>query len=121
MWFRVSRRSAVFAFGLLKNRDVWVGVFPQFEEVLKRFFGFRRFARERGGAAKSELGKRIVRSPIRLDSGGAPIAALVIHSLTRGIRLIPMRSITEQRRPSSDRLLRIRSGSEGRPGVHRSM
>ena len=37
-------------FSLLGNRDVRVGVLPQFEEVLERLFGLRRVARERRAA-----------------------------------------------------------------------
>src|SRR6266571_5629683 len=34
-------QPGVFSFGLMKNRDVGIGVLPQFEEVLERLSGFR--------------------------------------------------------------------------------
>src|ERR1051325_3804495 len=43
-------QPGVFSFGLMKNRDVGIGVRPQFEEVLERLSGFRLVACERGAA-----------------------------------------------------------------------
>src|SRR5579859_7724460 len=67
-----SPKPGVFRFSLLKNRDVGVGVLPQFEEVLERLFGFRRVAGERGGARQTQVGERIELSPIGVDPGSAP-------------------------------------------------
>ena len=67
-----SPKPGVFRSGLLKNRDVGVGVLPQCEEVLKGFSGFRRVAREHRSAHTAQVGKRIAQSAIR---------ALVIQDL----------------------------------------
>src|SRR5258706_15556243 len=54
----LSPQPGVFGFGLLKNREVRVGVLPQFGEVLERLFGFRRVTSERGGARDPQIGER---------------------------------------------------------------
>ena len=64
----LSPQPGVFRFGLLKNREVRVGVLPQFEEVLERLFGFRRVAREREAARHPQIGERIELSPVGVDA-----------------------------------------------------
>src|SRR5438132_2024587 len=77
--FDLSPQPGVFRSGVLKNRDVGVGVLPQAEEVLERLSGFRPVARERGAVRHPQIGERIELSPIGVDPGSAPIGALVIH------------------------------------------
>jgi hypothetical protein len=50
---RRSLQLGVFRLGLLEDRDVGVGVFPEGEEILVGFSGFRRVASQLGGARQS--------------------------------------------------------------------
>src|SRR5689334_11832782 len=75
----LSPQRGVFRSGLLKNRDVGVGVLPQFQKVLERLFGFRRVSSEREGARHPQIRERIELSPIGVTPATSPIGAFVIH------------------------------------------
>ena len=52
---RCSLQPGILRLGLLKNRDVWVGVLPQFEEVLIGAFGLADVARDNGCPAELQV------------------------------------------------------------------
>jgi hypothetical protein len=58
-----------------------VGVLPEREEVLVGFPRLRRVARERGATRQTQVGNRIIQSPIRIEPGTTPTGALVIQDL----------------------------------------
>jgi hypothetical protein len=66
---------------LLEDGDVGVGVFPKREEMLICRSGLGRVARERGATRQTQVGNRIVQSPIRMEPGTTPTGALVIQDL----------------------------------------
>jgi hypothetical protein len=57
---RELAQPGVFRLALFEDRDVGVGVLPQFEEVLERLLGFRRVARELETARHPQIRERIV-------------------------------------------------------------
>src|SRR5271154_243429 len=71
----------VLRLGFFQDGNVGVGVFPEGEEILVGFSGFRRVACERGGARQAQVGKRVELSPIGVLPSAAPIGALVIQDL----------------------------------------
>jgi len=69
----------VLRFRLFQNGNIGIGVFPEGEEILIGFSGFRRVARECGGARQAQVGKRVKLSPIGVLPSTAPTGALVIQ------------------------------------------
>ena len=80
------KELCVFRLGLLEDRDTGIGVFPEREEVLVGFPGFRHLARERGAA-------RWVRAHQRYRSE-EPIASCRARNVSAGPKAsAPMRRL----------------------------
>src|ERR1035437_7153000 len=79
--YRRLLQLCVLRFRLLQDGDVRGGVFPEGEEILIGFSGFRRVASEHGAARQPQVGKRVELSPIGVLPSTAPIGALVIQDL----------------------------------------
>src|SRR5215469_8484285 len=58
---RFLLQLGVLGFGLFQDGDVWVGVFPESEEVVVSGFRFGWGARERIGTGKAEMSQRCYR------------------------------------------------------------
>jgi hypothetical protein len=84
------------------------GVFPEGEEILIGFSGFRRVASEHGAARQPQVGKRVELSPIGVLPRTAPIGALVIQDLFELSRCLSAFTQTQvSQRPGSSALARL--------------
>ena len=97
----------VLRLGFFQDGDVGVGVFPEGEEILIGFSGFRRVASEHGAARQPQVGKRVELSPIGVLPSTAPIGALVIQDLFELSRCLSAFTQTQvSQRPGCPALLR---------------
>ena len=74
-------QPGVLRLGSLQDRNIRIRVLPQGQKILIGGSGFGRVARERAAARQTQVGNRIVQSPIRIEPGTTPTGALVIQDL----------------------------------------